>query len=120
MTTLKNVRVALETLQLLRFPAERVSLVLNQPSPSKAMKRSELEAALGRRVRFELPYDDGLPASVGLGKPVVLSRSGGFARAVSKMAGELVPKRSKRGWSVTADPQNGNPQVKRRWALRRS
>jgi Flp pilus assembly CpaE family ATPase len=122
MTTLKNVRVTLETLQLLRFPAERVSLVLNQPSPTKAMKRSELEAALGRRVRFELPYDDSLPASVGLGKPVVLSRGGGFARAVSKMARELVPKRSKRGWSVTAEPQNGNgnAQAKRRWALRRS
>jgi pilus assembly protein CpaE len=119
MTTLKNVRVALETLQLLRFPADRVSLVLNQPSPSKVMKRSELEAALGFRVRFELPYDEAVPASVGLGKPVVLTRNGGFARAVSKMAGELVPRRSKRGWSVTADPQNGNGQAKRRWALRK-
>jgi pilus assembly protein CpaE len=119
MTTLKNVRVALETLQLLRFPAERVSLVLNQPSPTKTMKRSELEAALGFRVRFELPYDEAVPASVGVGKPIVLSRSGGFARAVSKMAGELVPRRSKRGWSVTAEPQNGNGQAKRRWALRK-
>ena len=60
MTTLKNVRVTLETLQLMHFPAERVSLVLNQPSPSRAMKRSELEAALGTRVRFEVPYDDGV------------------------------------------------------------
>ena len=120
MTTLKNVRVTLETLQLLRFPADRVSLVLNQPSPTKAMKRSELEAALGRRVRFELPYDDGVPASVGLGKPIVLARSGGFARAVAKMAGELVPKRSKRGWSVTAEPQSGDGQSKRRWALRKA
>ncbi|MGZ8694894.1 MAG: AAA family ATPase [Gaiellaceae bacterium] len=120
MTTLKNVRVTLETLQLLQFPAERVSLVLNQPSPTRAMKRSELEAALGRRVRFELPYDDGVPASVGLGKPIVLSHSGGFARAVEKMAGELVPKRSKRGWSVTAEPQSGNSQGKRRWALRKA
>jgi pilus assembly protein CpaE len=119
MTTLKNVRVTLETLQLLRFPADRVSLVLNQPSPSKTLKRSELEAALGTRVRFEVPYDDGVPASVGVGKPIVLSRSGGFARAVSKMAGELVPRRSKRGWSVAADPQNAGGNGKRRWALRK-
>ncbi len=120
MTTLKNVRVTLETLQLMHFPAERVSLVLNQPSPSKAMKRSELEAALGMRVRFEVPYDDGVPGSVGLGKPIVLSRSGGFARAVSKMAGELVPRSGKRGWSVTAEPQNGKGTAKRRWALRKA
>ena len=121
MTTLKNVRVTLETLRLLHFPPERVTLVLNQPSPSRAMKRSELEAALGQRVRFEVPYDDGVPASVGLGKPIVLSRSGGFARAVSKMAGELVPKRAKRGWSVSAEPQNGTAApTKRRWALRKA
>ena len=61
------------------------------------MKRSELEAALGTRVRFEVPYDDGVPAAVGLGKPIVLSRSGGFARAVTKIAGELVPTRSRSG-----------------------
>jgi pilus assembly protein CpaE len=122
MTTLKNVRVTLETLDLMRFPAERVSLVLNQPSPSRAMKRSELEAALGHRVRFEVPYDEGVPASVGLGKPIVLTRSGGFARAISKIASELVPQRSKRGWSVTPDPQNGKSPSNakpRRWALGR-
>jgi hypothetical protein len=84
------------------------------------MKRSELEAALGTRVRFEVPYDDGVPATVGLGKPIVLSRSGGFAKAITKIAGELVPKKSKRGWSVTAEPQNGNGSTKRRWALRKA
>ena len=115
MATLKNVRVTLETLGLLRFPPERVSLVLNQPGPARALKRSELEAALGLRVRFEVPYDSDVPGAIGLGKPIVLS-GGGFAKAVSKMAGELVPRKSKRSWSATTD--NGN-HAKRRWSLGR-
>lgn len=120
MATLKNVRVTLETLQLLRVPAERISLVLNQPSPTRAMKRSELEAALGSRVRFEVPYDAEVPAAIGLGKPLVLS-GGGFAKAVSKMAGELVPRRSKRTWSIGAEPRNGagDNGKQRRWPLRK-
>jgi len=117
MATLKNVRVTMETLQLLRFPEDRISLVLNQASPTRAMKRSELEAALGSRVRFELPYDADVPAAIGQGKPLVLS-GGGFAKAVSKMAGELVPQRSKRSWSVDAEPRNDNGK-QRRWPLRK-
>jgi Flp pilus assembly CpaE family ATPase len=125
MTTLKNVRITLETLQLLKFPAERISLVLNQASPSRAMKRSELEAALGARVRFELPYDEGVPVAVGLGKPIVLERKGGFARAVLKIASELAPQGAakKRGWSIAADPRPpaGGSTKQRRWsALRRA
>jgi pilus assembly protein CpaE len=120
MATLKNVRVTLETLQLLRVPEERISLVLNQPSPSRAMKRSELEAALGSRVRFEVPYDAEVPGSIGLGKPLVLS-GGGFAKAVSKMAGELVPRRSKRPWSNGTQPRSdtGDNGKQRRWPLRK-
>jgi Flp pilus assembly CpaE family ATPase len=117
MATLKNVRVTLETLQLLRVPAEHVSLVLNQPSPTRTMKRSELEAALGSRVRFEVPYDAEVPASIGLGKPLVLS-GGAFAKAVSKMAGELVPQKSKR-WSRTTEPRKANDVKQRRWPLRK-
>ncbi len=94
--------------------------MLNQPSPTRAMKRSELEAALGSRVRFEVPYDAEVPASIGLGKPLVLS-GGGFAKAVSKMAGELVPRRSKRAWSIGAEPRNGTGDngKQRRWPLRK-
>ena len=125
MTTLKNVRVTLETLKLLAFPAERISLVLNQASPSRAMKRSELEAALGSKIRFEVPYDAGVPVAVSHGKPIVLERGGAFARAVARIAFELVPKAamSRRGWSVAPDPRpSATAHAKRRrWtAMRRA
>ncbi len=70
--TLKNVGVALETLELLRFPPDKVALLLNQTGPATSLKRSELEAALGTRVRFEVPYDADVPAAVGRGAPRVL------------------------------------------------
>src|ERR671910_1125444 len=43
--TVKNVRLSLQTLDLLSFPAERISVVLNHSSPHGGMKRKEIEAA---------------------------------------------------------------------------
>ena len=106
----------------MRFPDERISLVLNQPSPTRAMKRSELEAALGiaRAVRGALRRR-ACPARSGSASRSS-SRRGGFARAVSKMAGELVPQAVEaRPGRSAAEPQNGNGDngKQRRWPLRK-
>ncbi len=120
-TTLKNARMTLETLALLRFPADRISIVLNQTGPARALKRSELETALGGRVRFEVPYDEGVPVSVGRGTPLVLERSD-FSRAVARAAWELVPKaaRATRPRPSAVRGETGDGSRRSRWApLRR-
>src|SRR5215204_3974499 len=43
--TVKNVRLSLQTLDLLSFPSERVSILLNRPNPNAGLKRKEIEAA---------------------------------------------------------------------------
>jgi MinD superfamily P-loop ATPase len=118
--TLKNVRIALETLELLKFPAEHVSLVLNRTGPATSIKRSELEAALGTRVRFEVPYDADVPTAVGRGTPRVLAR-GDFSRVVAKVAWELGPRPGSAGKPAAAPAAtNGNGTGRRGWlGLRR-
>ena len=44
--TIKNVRLSLQTLQLLSFPTERVRVVLNRANSNVGMKKGEVEAAL--------------------------------------------------------------------------
>jgi pilus assembly protein CpaE len=86
--TLKNVRLSLQTLELLSFPPERIRLVVNQAAPRRSVKRSEVEAALGVKVSFEIPYDSDVPAAVNRGVPPVLN---GGLRVIREIAATLAP-----------------------------
>jgi pilus assembly protein CpaE len=85
--TIKNVRLSLQTLELLSFPTKKVRLVLNRSNSKVGMKESEVENALDRKVRFQVPSDRAVPIAVNRGAPVVLSDSGSdFARALRSVA----------------------------------
>src|SRR3954467_5182687 len=89
--TVKNVRLALQTLDLLSFPPERIRVVLNRANSNVGIKQGEIENALDRKMRFELPSDRAVPVSVNRGNPVVLSDPGAdFARAMRKVARETL------------------------------
>jgi pilus assembly protein CpaE len=90
--TIKNVRLSLQTLQLLAFPAERVRVVLNRANSNVGMKKGEVEAALESKIRFEVPSDRAVPLAVNRSNPAVLSDpKSDFGRAVREMAKTLLP-----------------------------
>jgi pilus assembly protein CpaE len=90
--TLKNLRLALQTLDLLSFPKNRVRIVLNRSNSKVGMKPNEVEGALGMKVRFEIPSDRAVPLSVNRGNPVVLAEeSADVSKAIKQMAKELFP-----------------------------
>jgi pilus assembly protein CpaE len=89
--TLKNVRLSLQTLDLLSFPPDRIRMILNRANSKVGMKRKEVEAALGLKVRFEVPSDRAVPLAVNRGNPAVLSDpKADFSRALRDMAKALV------------------------------
>ena len=97
--TLKNVRLALKTLELLSFPEERLRIVLNRASSSMGLERGDVEAALERKVDFVLPLDPGVPLAVNQATPAVLGKTApAFAPAMLDLA------RSTTGgeWNVAA------------------
>ena len=114
--TVKNVRLALQTLELLSFPPERISVVLNRANSNVGIKQSEIENALATKVRFELPSDRAVPVGVNRGNPVVLSDPGAdFARAMRKVAKEIcaapeVAKAKKRRLFAGRRPPDGPPR----------
>src|ERR1043166_1693772 len=90
--TLKNVRLSLQTLELLSFPPDRIKLVLNRANSKVGMKPKEDEPALERKIDFEVPSDRTVPLAVNRGKPVVLDEEGAdVSRAIRAMAKNLFP-----------------------------
>ncbi len=90
--TLKNVRLALQTLELLSFPSERIALVLNRANSKVGMKPGEVEGALEVKVRFAVPSDRIVPIAVNRGNPAVLSDArADFSKAIREVAKGVVP-----------------------------
>jgi pilus assembly protein CpaE len=90
--TIKNVRLSLQTLQLLSFPPDRIRIVLNRANTNVGMKKGEVEAALETKIRFEVPSDRIVPLAVNRSNPAVLSDpKSDFGRAVREMAKTLIP-----------------------------
>ena len=89
--TLKNVRLSLQTLDLLSFPRDRVKVVLNRANSKVGMQRKEVESALEMPVRYEVPSDRAVPVAVNRGKPAVMDDGrADFSRAVRELAKSLV------------------------------
>jgi pilus assembly protein CpaE len=90
--TLKNVRLSLQTLELLSFPTERIKFVLNRANSKVGLKPKEVEAALKTRLHFEVPSERTVPLTVNRGNPAVLSESGAeFSQSIRKLASSLLP-----------------------------
>src|SRR5256714_1456818 len=89
--TLKNLRLSLQTLDLLSFPTARIRFVLNRANSKVGMSKKEVEGALDMKIAFEMPSDRAVPISVNRGNPAVLGDSGSeFAGAVKRLAQGLV------------------------------
>jgi pilus assembly protein CpaE len=89
--TLKNVRLSLQTLELLSFPPARITFLLNRANSKVGMSKKEVEGALGVKIAYEVPSDRAVPLSVNRGNPAVLADGGAdFSSAIKKVAKSLV------------------------------
>jgi pilus assembly protein CpaE len=85
--TLKNVRLAMQTLELLSFPSSRIRYVLNRANTKVGLSKREVEGALKVSVQVEVPSDRMVPISVNRGAPAVISEPGSdFAKAMNSLA----------------------------------
>ena len=97
--TIKNVKLALQTLELLSFPRDRIRVILNRANSKVGMKPGDVENALGMKISHQVPSDRAVPVGVNRGEPVVLHDAGAeFTRAVVDIAKALVagPEKAKR------------------------
>jgi pilus assembly protein CpaE len=89
--TIKNVRLSLQTLELLSFPSERIGVLLNRANSNVGIQRAEVERALETKIKADLPSDRAVPLGVNRGKPVALADPGAdFAKAMRELAKSLL------------------------------
>jgi pilus assembly protein CpaE len=72
--SLKNTKLGLETLDLMGYPPERVSLVLNRADSRVGITPDDVTAIMGREPDILIPSDREIPRSVNEGTPIVASR----------------------------------------------
>jgi pilus assembly protein CpaE len=69
---LKNLKLTLETLDLLNFPRERWRLVLNRADSKVGLAFGEVEKTLKSPIIAQIPSSRDVPASINRGVPIVL------------------------------------------------
>ncbi len=69
----KNAKLALDTLRLLKFPSSKIELVLNRSNAKARLDEKEIERSLKMKISATVPSDGIVPASVNEGRPVVES-----------------------------------------------
>ncbi|HJQ49925.1 MAG TPA: P-loop NTPase [Gaiellaceae bacterium] len=85
--SLKNTKLGLETLDLMGYEDERVSLVLNRADSRVGITPDDVSTIVGRAPDVSIPSDREIPRSVNEGTPIVAARqSSGAARAFRTLA----------------------------------
>ena len=90
----KNIKLTMQTLDLLHYPKERRHLLLNRSGSKVGLKPQEIERALDMKVEFEVPVDREVAVSVNRGVPIVISNPrSGVGKSLQDVADKLVPQR---------------------------
>ena len=85
--SLKNMKLGLETLELMGYETGNVTLILNRSDSSVGIMPEDVSTILGRPPDVAVPSDREIPRSVNEGVPIVASKPGsGVAKAFEALA----------------------------------
>ena len=89
--SLKNTKLGLETLELMKYDPERIFLLLNRAHSRVGISQADVEAVLGRTPDVFIPSDREIPRTVNEGIPIVVARPQSEpAEAFGRLAGLLL------------------------------
>jgi pilus assembly protein CpaE len=94
--SLKNTKLGLETLELMKYDPDHVYLLLNRAHSRVGISQSDVEAVLGRTPDVFIPSDREIPRTVNEGIPIVVARpqsepAEAFGRLADLLAGPPSP-----------------------------
>lgn len=69
---LKNLKITLETLDLLNYPRDRWRIVLNRSDSKVGLSITEVEKTLGMPIAAAIPSSRDVPASINRGVPIYI------------------------------------------------
>jgi pilus assembly protein CpaE len=101
---LKNLRVVLDVLDMLSYPAEIRSVVLNRAEPKLRLSQEDVERVIRTPVAAQIPASRAVPIAVNKGTPITLASPGhAVSKAINNFARQRLlpapPPRGRRGRS---------------------
>jgi pilus assembly protein CpaE len=70
--SIKNLKLSLQTLELLGFGRDRIRLILNRADSKVGLRVQEVEKTLGTRIDVSIPSSREVPLSINRGTPLIL------------------------------------------------
>ena len=90
--SIKNLKLALNTVQQLGFGRDRIKVVLNRADSKVGLRVSEVEKTLGTEIDAALPSSREVPLSVNQGVPLALQRKkSAVVSAIEKLLHDVAP-----------------------------
>lgn len=121
--TLKNLKLAAETLNLLNFPVERQRLVLNRSDDKVGLTADKVESTLNMKILRAIPGSPDVAHSTNAGNPIVRSHPRHeVSQTIRELARELLAPANAPGEVETphADGRGRRAATTRRSLLRRN
>jgi pilus assembly protein CpaE len=89
--SLKNTKLGLETLELMGYDPNHITLILNRADTRVGITLEDVDAIIGRPPQVFIPSDRQIPISVNDGTPIVIQEERSeAARAFQKLAGHYM------------------------------
>jgi pilus assembly protein CpaE len=109
LSAIKSAKIFLEVADLLKFPPEKILLVVTRATATTGVTVPDIEAALGRPVDLRIPVDERTARAVNEGDPIALSaRHTPAAQAIAQLAQRVVAENYPELASTAVDGQSGH------------
>jgi pilus assembly protein CpaE len=119
MASLRAAAATLDTYQALKYPAERIRLVLNSTFPNNSIPREKIEEAIGLKLTIGLPYEpDKFVQAINTGEPLVVSDPSDVAAGLIEDLAYYLSKDAHKK-SQPANPSPGLKRVYKRYSERK-
>ena len=119
--TLKNVKIACETLDLLNFPKPRRHLVLNRADDKVGLSPDKVEATLDMKIAQAIPTSAEVANATNVGEPIAASHpKHAVTQAINRLADAVTGVSSGTAAKDTVDGGRGNGQPAKRGLIRRA
>ena len=71
--SIKSLKVALEVLEQLKFPKEKIVIIVNRANSKVGLTWDEIENTISAKINITIPSDRIVPMTINMGKPVILN-----------------------------------------------
>jgi pilus assembly protein CpaE len=89
--SIKNLKLTLQTMELLHFPKNRIRVVVNRADSKVGLRLPDVEKLLSSSVEATIPSSRSVPLSVNKGSPIMLEEpKGPVAESIRRIAGLVV------------------------------